>query len=82
MALLLDDAMPPERLGALLRSARKRRGMSRKHLHVSTITHWEFQISHDYFFGASMRYTMIKFSLSGLNEGFPWPHGHPKLRES
>ncbi len=31
VALLLDDAMPPERLGALLRSARKRRGMSRKH---------------------------------------------------
>jgi transcriptional regulator with XRE-family HTH domain len=30
VALLLDDAMPPERLGALLRSARKRRGMSRK----------------------------------------------------
>jgi transcriptional regulator with XRE-family HTH domain len=30
VALLLDDAMPPERLGALLRSARKRRGMTRK----------------------------------------------------
>jgi len=31
VALLLDDAMPPERLGALLRSARKRSGMNRKH---------------------------------------------------
>jgi transcriptional regulator with XRE-family HTH domain len=30
VALLLDDAMPPERLGALLRAARKRRGMTRK----------------------------------------------------
>jgi transcriptional regulator with XRE-family HTH domain len=30
VALLLDDAMPPERLGALLRSARKRSGMKRK----------------------------------------------------
>jgi transcriptional regulator with XRE-family HTH domain len=30
VALLLDDAMPPERLGALLRGARKRRGMKRK----------------------------------------------------
>jgi transcriptional regulator with XRE-family HTH domain len=30
VALLLDDAMPPERLGALLRSARKRRGLTRK----------------------------------------------------
>ena len=30
VALLLDDAMPAERLGALLRSARKRRGLSRK----------------------------------------------------
>jgi transcriptional regulator with XRE-family HTH domain len=30
VALLLDDAMPPERLGALLRAARKRRGFSRK----------------------------------------------------
>jgi transcriptional regulator with XRE-family HTH domain len=31
VALLLDDAMPPERLGALLRAARKRRGFTRKH---------------------------------------------------
>jgi transcriptional regulator with XRE-family HTH domain len=30
VALLLDDAMPPERLGALLRAARKRRGLKRK----------------------------------------------------
>lgn len=30
VALLLDDAMPPERLGALLLAARKRRGMKRK----------------------------------------------------
>jgi len=30
VALLLDDAMPPERLGALLRGARKRRGLNRK----------------------------------------------------
>jgi transcriptional regulator with XRE-family HTH domain len=30
VALLLDDAMPPDRLGALLRGARKRRGMKRK----------------------------------------------------
>ena len=30
VALLLDDAMPPERLGALLRGARKRRGLKRK----------------------------------------------------
>jgi transcriptional regulator with XRE-family HTH domain len=30
VALLLDDAMPPERLGALLRSARKRSGMTRR----------------------------------------------------
>jgi transcriptional regulator with XRE-family HTH domain len=30
VALLLDDAMPAERLGALLRAARKRRGLSRK----------------------------------------------------
>jgi transcriptional regulator with XRE-family HTH domain len=30
VALLLDDAMPPERLGAILRAARKRRGMTRK----------------------------------------------------
>ncbi len=30
VALLLDDAMPPDRLGALLRAARKRRGMKRK----------------------------------------------------
>ena len=30
VALLLDDAMPPERLGALLRAARKRRGLDRK----------------------------------------------------
>src|SRR5262245_43049837 len=30
VALLLDDAMPPERLGALLRAARKRRGLTRK----------------------------------------------------
>jgi transcriptional regulator with XRE-family HTH domain len=30
VALLLDDAMPPERLGALLRAARKRRGITRK----------------------------------------------------
>lgn len=31
VAILLDDAMPPERLGELLRAARKRRGWSRKH---------------------------------------------------
>lgn len=31
VALLLDDAMPPERLGALLLAARKRRGLKRKH---------------------------------------------------
>lgn len=31
VAILLDDAMPPERLGSLLRAARKRRGWSRKH---------------------------------------------------
>ena len=31
VALLLDDAMPPERLGALLRAARKRCGFTRKH---------------------------------------------------
>ena len=31
VALLLDDAMPPERLGELLRAARKRRGLKRKH---------------------------------------------------
>lgn len=30
VALLLDDAMPAERLGALLRGARKRRGLTRK----------------------------------------------------
>ena len=30
VALLLDDAMPPARLGTLLRGARKRRGLSRK----------------------------------------------------
>jgi transcriptional regulator with XRE-family HTH domain len=30
VALLLDDAMPAERLGALLRAARKRRGLTRK----------------------------------------------------
>src|SRR5215471_10584613 len=30
VALLLDDAMPSERLGALLRAARKRRGLTRK----------------------------------------------------
>src|SRR5262249_46650548 len=30
VALLLDDAMPPERLGELLRAARKRRGRKRK----------------------------------------------------
>ena len=30
VALLLDDAMPPERLGELLRAARKRRGLKRK----------------------------------------------------
>lgn len=30
VALLLDDAMPPERLGALLLAARKRRGLKRK----------------------------------------------------
>jgi transcriptional regulator with XRE-family HTH domain len=30
VALLLDDAMPPERLGALLQAARKRRGLKRK----------------------------------------------------
>jgi transcriptional regulator with XRE-family HTH domain len=30
VALLLDDAMPAERLGSLLRDARKRRGLSRK----------------------------------------------------
>ena len=30
VALLLDDAMPPERLGALLHAARKRRGLKRK----------------------------------------------------
>jgi len=30
VALLLDDAMPAERLGALLRAARKRRGLDRK----------------------------------------------------
>jgi transcriptional regulator with XRE-family HTH domain len=30
VALLLDDAMPPERLGALLRGARKRSGLKRK----------------------------------------------------
>src|SRR4051812_27543 len=30
VALLLDDAMPPERLGALLRAARKRSGLKRK----------------------------------------------------
>ncbi len=30
VALLLDDAMPPERLGALLLGARKRRGLKRK----------------------------------------------------
>jgi transcriptional regulator with XRE-family HTH domain len=30
VALLLDDAMPAERLGALLRSARKRRGLTRR----------------------------------------------------
>jgi transcriptional regulator with XRE-family HTH domain len=30
VGLLLDDAMPPERLGALLRAARKRRGLKRK----------------------------------------------------
>ena len=30
VALLLDDAMPAERLGALLRAARKRRGLNRK----------------------------------------------------
>jgi transcriptional regulator with XRE-family HTH domain len=30
VALLLDDAMPAERLGALLRAARKRRGLKRK----------------------------------------------------
>ncbi len=30
VALLLDDAMPPERLGALLRAARKRRGVNRR----------------------------------------------------
>jgi transcriptional regulator with XRE-family HTH domain len=30
VALLLDDAMPPERLGSLLRAARKRSGMKRK----------------------------------------------------
>lgn len=31
VALLLDDAMPPERLGELLRAARKRKGWKRKH---------------------------------------------------
>lgn len=31
VALLLDDAMPPERLGALLLAARKRSGLKRKH---------------------------------------------------
>ena len=31
VALLLDDAMPPERLGALLLAARKRRGLKRRH---------------------------------------------------
>ena len=31
VALLLDDAMPSERLGALLQAARKRRGLKRKH---------------------------------------------------
>jgi transcriptional regulator with XRE-family HTH domain len=30
VAVLLDDAMPPERLGALLRAARKRRGLKRR----------------------------------------------------
>jgi transcriptional regulator with XRE-family HTH domain len=30
VALLLDDAMPPERLGELLRAARKRKGLKRK----------------------------------------------------
>ncbi len=37
VALLLDDTMPPERLGELLRAGRKRRGWKRKH--VAAIAH-------------------------------------------
>ena len=37
VALLLGDAIPPERLGALLRAGRKRRGWKRKH--VAAIAH-------------------------------------------
>jgi len=38
VALLLDDAMPADRLGALLRSARKRRGLSRKQAAAAAAT--------------------------------------------
>jgi transcriptional regulator with XRE-family HTH domain len=38
VALLLDDAMPPGRLGELLRAARKRRGLKRKQVAARTGT--------------------------------------------
>src|SRR3954471_1209416 len=36
VAVLLDDAMPPGRLGELLRAARKRRGLKRKQVAAAT----------------------------------------------
>ena len=35
---------------------------------ATTIVHWEFQISHNYFFCTSM-ISAIDFGLSGLDEG-------------